>query len=45
MHIYGVWKDGPNEPVCSNGDSDIREQTYGHSRVREFSSVQLLSRV
>ena len=40
MHIYGVWKDGPDEPVCSNGDSDIREQTYEHSKVREFSSVQ-----
>ena len=40
MHIYGVWKDGPDKPVCSKEVSDIREQTYGHSGVREFSSVQ-----
>ena len=22
MHIYGIQKDGADEPICSNGDAD-----------------------
>ena len=34
-HIYGIWKDDPDEPICRAGtETRHRAQTCGHSSGR-----------